>query len=98
MNLNSDYCIKFKLFQAYKGSNCDLVICKQFIREPCYNLASKMAAKEARFNCVFYALIYLRFLCVKGVRALRDYFGPLQSQKMKVAFHQVHLIGLLAQV
>ena len=33
----------------------------------------------------------------KGVRALRGYFGPLQSQKLKVAFHQFHLIGLLEE-
>ena len=33
----------------------------------------------------------------KGVRALRDYFGPLKSQKLKVAFHQFHLIGLLEE-
>ena len=34
---------------------------------------------------------------VKGVRALRGYFGPLWSQKLKVAFHQLHLIGLLEE-
>ena len=33
----------------------------------------------------------------KGVRALRGYLGPLQSQKLKVAFHQFHLIGLLEE-
>ena len=31
----------------------------------------------------------------KGVRALRDYFGPLWSEKLKTAFHQYLLIGLL---
>ena len=30
----------------------------------------------------------------KGVRAFRDYFGPLWSQYLKVAFHQFLLIGL----
>ena len=34
---------------------------------------------------------------VKGVRALGGYFGPLWSQKLKVAFHQFHLIGLLEE-
>ena len=33
----------------------------------------------------------------KGVRALRDKFGPLWSQKLKVAFHQFHPIGLLEE-
>ena len=33
----------------------------------------------------------------KGVHALRGYFGPLQSQKLKVAFHQFNLIGLLEE-
>ena len=33
----------------------------------------------------------------KGVRALRGYFGPIKSQKLKVAFHQFHLIGLLGE-
>ena len=33
----------------------------------------------------------------KGGRALRGYFGPLESQKLKVAFHQFHLIGLLEE-
>ena len=34
---------------------------------------------------------------LKGVRALRGYFGPLYSQKLNVAFHQFHLIGLLEE-
>ena len=33
----------------------------------------------------------------KGVHALRGYFGPLWSQKLKVAFHQFHLVGLLEE-
>ena len=33
----------------------------------------------------------------KGVRALRGYFGPLWSQKLKVAFHQIHIVGLLKE-
>ena len=33
----------------------------------------------------------------KGVRALRGKFGPLWSQKLKVAFHQFHPIGLLEE-
>ena len=33
----------------------------------------------------------------KGVRALRGYFGPIYSQKQKVAFHKFHLIGLLEE-
>ena len=32
-----------------------------------------------------------------GERALRGYFGPLYSQKLRVAFHQFHLIGLLEE-
>ena len=39
---------------------------------------------------------YFSFL-FKGIRALRGYFGPLWSQKLKVAFHQFHLIGLLEE-
>ena len=31
------------------------------------------------------------------VRALRGYFGPLYSQKMKIGFHQFILIGLLEE-
>ena len=34
---------------------------------------------------------------IKGVRALRGYFGPLWSQKLKVAFHQFHLVSLLEE-
>ena len=62
--LYSDYCIKFKLFQSYKGSKCDFVICEQFIRELCYNMASKMAAKEERFYGFrfLYINISLRFV------------------------------------
>ena len=37
------------------------------------------------------------FWLLKGVRALMGYFGPLYSQKMKVAFHQFHLIDLLEE-
>ena len=33
----------------------------------------------------------------KGVRALRGYFGPHYSKKLKVAFHSFHLIGLLEE-
>ena len=33
----------------------------------------------------------------KGGRALRGKFGPLWSQKLKVAFHQFHPIGLLEE-
>ena len=50
-------------------------------------------------------MIYLRnghlnkyYNGLKGVRALRGYFGPLLSQKLKVAFHQFHLIGLLEEL
>ena len=35
------------------------------------------------------------FVNKKGVRALRAKFGPLWSQKLKIAFHQFHPIGLL---
>ena len=34
---------------------------------------------------------------VKGVRALRSYFGPLWSQNLKFAFHNFLLIGLLEE-
>ena len=34
---------------------------------------------------------------MKGVRALRGYFGSLWSQKLKVAFYQFHLIDLLEE-
>ena len=33
----------------------------------------------------------------KGIRTLRGYLGSLLSQKLKVAFHQFHLIGLLEE-
>ena len=33
----------------------------------------------------------------KGVRSLRGKFGPLWSQKLKVAFHHFHPIGLLEE-
>ena len=33
----------------------------------------------------------------KGVHALRGYFDPLLSQKLKIAFHQFLLIGLLEE-
>ena len=33
----------------------------------------------------------------KGEPALRRYFGPLLSQKLKIAFHQFLLIGLLEE-
>ena len=33
----------------------------------------------------------------KGVRAFRGKFGPHWSQKLKVAFHQFHPIGLLEE-
>ena len=36
-------------------------------------------------------------LCKKGVYALRGYFGPLLSQKLKIAFNQFLLIGLLEE-
>ena len=36
-------------------------------------------------------------LLCKGGRALRGKFGPLWSQKLKVAFHQFHPIGLLEE-
>ena len=31
----------------------------------------------------------------EGVRPFRGYFGPLFSQKLKIAFHHFILIGLL---
>ena len=34
---------------------------------------------------------------IKGVHVLRGKFGPLWSQKLKVAFHQFHPIGLLEE-
>ena len=37
------------------------------------------------------------FFSPKGGRALRGKFGPLWSQKLKVAFHQFHPIGLLEE-
>ena len=32
-----------------------------------------------------------------GVHAFSGYFGPLKSEKLKVAFPQFHLIGLLEE-
>ena len=37
------------------------------------------------------------FFETKGGRALRGKFGPLWSQKLKVAFRQFHPIGLLEE-
>ena len=34
---------------------------------------------------------------LKGVRALRGYFGSLLSQELKIAFHQFLLIGLVEE-
>ena len=36
-----------------------------------------------------------RHIDSKRVRAVRGYFGPLFIQKLKIAFHQFLLIGLL---
>ena len=35
---------------------------------------------------------------IKGVRALRGYFGPLWSQKLKNDFHQYFLIGFIRRI
>ena len=40
-------------------------------------------------------LLHKDILECKGVLALRGKFGPLWSQKLKVAFHHFHPIGLL---
>ena len=42
-----------------KAQKCDLVICEQVRREPWYNMASKMAAEEERFDCGFFSYINL---------------------------------------
>ena len=39
-------------------------------------------------------LVWVTQVSFKGVHVLRGYFGPLLSQKLKVAFHQFYLIGL----
>ena len=46
---------------------------------------------------MYTALLIEIDLPMKGVRALRGYFGPLESQNLKVAFHKFHLIGLLEE-
>ena len=49
---------------------------------------------------VYLAIPETRQLCTKkekGVRALRGYFGPLLSQKLKIAFYQFLSIGLLEE-
>ena len=50
---------------------------------------------KARTISIFQHLCYYEQL--QEVRALRGYFGPPESQKLKVAFHQFHLIGLLEE-
>ena len=71
-------------------------------RHPVFE-SNKGADQPAHMCKLFSALVikfyhaYLNFLQVKGVRALRGYFGPLWSQKLKVAFHQFHLTGLLEE-
>ena len=40
---------------------------------------------------------YLDNEIFKGVLALRGYFGPLWSQKLKVVLHQFHPISLLEE-
>ena len=46
---------------------------------------------------VFKNISHLNALGSKGGRALRGKFGPLWSQKLKIAFHQFHPIGLLEE-
>ena len=42
-------------------------------------------------------LVTESFFIVKRVCALRGKFGPFWRQKLKVAFHQFHPIGLLEE-
>ena len=49
-----------------------------------------------KFEAPSYYLVY-KFQMVKGVCALRGYFGPLWNQKLNVAFHQFYPIGLLEE-
>ena len=46
---------------------------------------------------IFHTYVYNHKLQVKGGRALRGKLVPLWSQKLKVAFHQFHPIGLLEE-
>ena len=58
-------------------------------------------------NCVYLNLCYIhiydrpldkeRVILVKELCALRGKFSPHWSQKLKVAFHQFHPIGLLEE-
>ena len=57
------------------------------VRVRIMTLASTVFKKISHFNAIGN----------KELRALRGYFGPPMRQKMKLAFHQILLIGLLGQ-
>ena len=50
---------------------------------------------EARKSIIFQRFSFHKPL--KGVRALKGYFDPLWSKKLKVAFHQFHVVGFLKE-
>ena len=47
--------------------------------------------------CIISSTKLLKNQLAKGVCALRGEIGPLWSQKLKIAFHQFHPIGLLEE-
>ena len=52
------------------------------------------APERLKARNVFICRYFSFYEQLKGVCALRGYFGPLWSQKLKIDFHQFHLIGL----
>ena len=47
--------------------------------------------------CGRYEIVDELIFVLKELHTLRGYFGPLYSQKLKVAFHKFHLVGLLQE-
>ena len=56
---------------------------------------SKIDLTKNDIRCEY--IVYQRIENKFGVRALRGYFGPLLSKKLKIAFLQFLLIGLLEE-
>ena len=61
------------------------------------NSAAVLSTVILKSNNVGYSVACCYTLTTKGARALRGKFGPLWSQKLKIAFQQFLLIGLLEE-
>ena len=53
---------------------------------------------DRSFHYMYHFSAHLPFYNYKGVRALRGKFGPIWSKKLKIAFHQFHLIVLFRKM